>query len=255
MTAKARKGGIGFTTDEHRLNVAITRPRDGFFIICDMNALDDDTNAKDVKTDDDNECIEDELPSGSTTYAGKLRQTLNFYLTEGCVVPAKLDDKQSYVDLSPAAEIAKEYEAEKIKRNPCFNCQEQGHQASVCKKPRKDTQTCRNCGEVGHTGSDCPKPRIDNRVCNNCHKVGHVLRDCPEPRHENRGCLSCGERGHIKRDCPAPKKDNRQCKRCGKRGHIIRDCPGLKAKAAAMEGQAAAGEGQAAANEGQAAAG
>lgn len=228
MTTKARKGGIGFTTDEHRLNIAITRPRDAFFVVCDMNTLDDDnagTRIADADGDDGDDVDHEEELFGAPFTSSKLGWTMDFYRSQGCVVPIKPDDNQEFIDLGPAEAFAKEYQDAKIKRNTCLNCKELGHRASECVNPRKDTRVCKNCNQEGHISSACPTPRVDNRTCSNCQKTGHIGKDRPDPHKENRQCRSCGQYGHIARDYPAPRPENRRCKGCGMLGHTKKDCP------------------------------
>ena len=39
--------------------------------------------------------------------------------------------------------------------SPCYNCQEKGHMARDCGKPRR----CYNCNKTGHLANDCKEPR------------------------------------------------------------------------------------------------
>lgn len=49
-----------------------------------------------------------------------------------------------------------------------------------CDKPR--VMKCRNCDEEGHAARDCTKPRDWTRVkCRNCNNYGHGEKRCPEP--------------------------------------------------------------------------
>lgn len=55
-----------------------------------------------------------------------------------------------------------------------------------CDKPR--VMKCRNCDEEGHSARDCTKPRDWSRVkCRNCNNYGHGEKRCPEPIVENTG--------------------------------------------------------------------
>ena len=59
----------------------------------------------------------------------------------------------------------------------CHNCEEPGHKAAECDKPRNPANaTCRNCDEKGHFSRDCSKPRDWSRFeCSICHQ-SRVLR-------------------------------------------------------------------------------
>lgn len=41
----------------------------------------------------------------------------------------------------------------------CFNCNEVGHTANLCQKPKRPKGSCFVCGEVGHRANQCPKSR------------------------------------------------------------------------------------------------
>ncbi|KAK2578809.1 hypothetical protein KPH14_000814 [Odynerus spinipes] len=38
----------------------------------------------------------------------------------------------------------------------CFNCNQEGHYASTCPKPKREKGSCFSCGVSGHTFRDCP---------------------------------------------------------------------------------------------------
>ncbi|KAJ3180190.1 hypothetical protein HDU85_004193 [Gaertneriomyces sp. JEL0708] len=77
----------------------------------------------------------------------------------------------------PAAAAARKPDT----RFNCRNCNEPGHKAAECDKPRKerDPNACRRCGSLEHRVHDCPEP--DRRVCNLCGERGHVSHACPNP--------------------------------------------------------------------------
>lgn len=41
----------------------------------------------------------------------------------------------------------------------CFNCNEEGHLANECKKPRRERGSCFTCGRMDHVHRDCPARR------------------------------------------------------------------------------------------------
>ena len=101
---------------------------------------------------------------------------------------------------------------------------------------------CFNCQEVGHRAADCTRPRKEgknDKTCFNCQKPGHLSRDCPEERKQRSNNYEGGQRDYgnssyrdqgykgsynrapeFKQDRP----DDRKCYNCGESGHISRDC-------------------------------
>ena len=57
--------------------------------------------------------------------------------------------------------------------NLCKNCNEEGHRASECEKPRvaSETTECRKCSGMGHFSKDCPT--AGPNICFNCGYVYH----------------------------------------------------------------------------------
>lgn len=39
----------------------------------------------------------------------------------------------------------------------CFNCNQSGHRAKECTKPKRDRGSCYECGEQGHVLRNCPR--------------------------------------------------------------------------------------------------
>ena len=46
---------------------------------------------------------------------------------------------------------------------------------------------CYNCDESGHLAHQCGKPKKENRVCFNCDEPGHLAHHCRQPKRTNRG--------------------------------------------------------------------
>ena len=53
-----------------------------------------------------------------------------------------------------------------LKDVKCYNCSENGHYKSDCKKPRRITGSCFKCGELGHFHQSCPKNKKTVAVIN-----------------------------------------------------------------------------------------
>jgi hypothetical protein len=53
-------------------------------------------------------------------------------------------------------------------------------------RPREDRR-CVNCNEKGHSAADCKKPKVDfkDRKCFECGKPGHTANRCPEARRND----------------------------------------------------------------------
>lgn len=67
----------------------------------------------------------------------------------------------------------------------------QGRRGGVAEAPNRGNQQaetavrCYNCNELGHVAPNCTKPR--GNVCYNCGQAGHISRNCPQPRrNQNR---------------------------------------------------------------------
>jgi hypothetical protein len=89
----------------------------------------------------------------------------------------------------------------------CSNCNELGHVRKHCKQEMIEYEktapviTCVYCQEEGHRARDCPKPRVNPYACKNCKQEGHKAADCTEPRSaEGVECRKCNEMGHFSRD-------------------------------------------------------
>ena len=59
---------------------------------------------------------------------------------------------------------------------------------------------CFNCQELGHIASNCSKPRA--RVCFNCKQPGHMIRDCTQPRRIEQGNQQIAQRANQPRQQP-----------------------------------------------------
>ena len=65
-------------------------------------------------------------------------------------------------------------------RGQCFNCDEFGHLARDCPKPKRGrASTCRVCGNPGHTERDCALTRRQTTLtCKLCGNSGHTEERC-----------------------------------------------------------------------------
>lgn len=93
----------------------------------------------------------------------------------------------------------------------CSNCGELGHIKKHCSQEAVEFEkktpliVCVYCQEEGHRARDCPKPRVNLFACKNCKQEGHKAADCPEPRSaEGVECRKCNETGHFSRDVSIP---------------------------------------------------
>ncbi|TMC16343.1 MAG: hypothetical protein E6J34_20215 [Chloroflexi bacterium] len=59
----------------------------------------------------------------------------------------------------------------------CYNCQEYGHKANICKKKT----VCGNCAQ-GHETRSCPNDELKCANCNDAHRTGH--HQCPRHKEE-----------------------------------------------------------------------
>jgi cellular nucleic acid-binding protein len=51
--------------------------------------------------------------------------------------------------------------------------------------PKEKIFRCRNCDDEGHSARECPKPKDWSRVkCNNCQEFGHTVARCNNPTVE-----------------------------------------------------------------------
>ena len=52
---------------------------------------------------------------------------------------------------------------------------------------------CRNCDEKGHYAKECPKPKDWSKVqCRLCNEMGHGAGRCPNPPKDDSGELGAG---------------------------------------------------------------
>lgn len=217
IVSAVRLGGLGFITDNKRLNVALTRPEDMHVIIRDRQCNSDeeeyqnDPEVADLQFNDEGQPIQPR-----TAYANNVRKIFDDYLSQQLLKTARESSSLEQVRYIGDIAAVEEFRAEFAKR-ACSNCGKIGHKRKDCKSEQKvpaDMQ-CRNCEAYGHKAVNCPEKSIFHGTCLNCHQTGHRRSECPE-----RVCNTCGEKGHTSNDCT-----KRVCGRCHEEGHNKKDCP------------------------------
>lgn len=68
---------------------------------------------------------------------------------------------------------------EKSNERRCFNCQQYGHIAPLC----KNEKTCGNCATLGHTHQECSNPQQKWANCKGNHRAND--NQCPIFSHKN----------------------------------------------------------------------
>lgn len=121
----------------------------------------------------------------------------------------------------------------------CRNCNEFGHIAVRCTRPRK-MMICYMCGEEGHRETRCPnaiclrcgKPsRTFTTVCGTCHKLNRrVCPLCHFPGHDIDYCPDKWRRYHSTTTDSNELDNNfevnprQYCSICARRGHFAENC-------------------------------
>ena len=215
VVSAARKGGLGFVTDNKRLNVAMTRPEDLLIIIGDRNCNSDEgrfenePEAAHVQFNDEGQPIEPK--SG---YSNNLRRLFDHYLAQQLLKAAPQTSSLQQILYVQEIAAAEEFR-EEIMSRACSNCGKSGHKSKQCKakKSLRNVQ-CHNCQEYGHQAIDCPEDEIFKGTCYECHQTGHRRSECPE-----RLCRRCGGKGHKSHDF-----SKRVCIQCRQEGHTKKEC-------------------------------
>lgn len=190
-----RRGGLGFVTDPQRLNMAIKRAVEVFFIVADVKALSKQPLvSKAVEAGDELE-PENKNQNLEILETGRkaLQDILKYYIEQGCLATEDIETlSQQHVSFKEATDFATAMQNQK-----CYKCQELGHIKAQCpneEKPRPPKQVkCNECGGVGHKRAKCPERR-----CKRCNERGHLKAACPKKLT----CTLCGQRGHLVDQCP-----------------------------------------------------
>ncbi|XP_076396255.1 uncharacterized protein LOC143265842 isoform X2 [Megachile rotundata] len=61
--------------------------------------------------------------------------------------------------IPPATRVIREQRPKDLKDVRCYNCNEMGHYAGDCKRPKRERGTCFKCGNMGHRVEQCPASR------------------------------------------------------------------------------------------------
>ncbi|XP_024200388.1 cold shock protein 1-like [Rosa chinensis] len=105
----------------------------------------------------------------------------------------------------------------------CFNCNELGHVARKCVKPK--CRKCYKCGQKGHVVRECTQPKVMREMTHQqapARAAAAPVRIAPVGQVANHKCFNCNEMGHVGRACT--KQKNLVCFTCGQTGHFSRDC-------------------------------
>ena len=190
VTSMHRFGAIGFMPDPRRLNVGITRGRNAFIMVGDMNVLGSDVygprNVDDIGPDDEYDQAWLDITA--------MRKVYTFYQESRCIVTTDTESTleqirdavsstQDIIDLKPAfkyLERINDAKKKKLESMVCNRCRQTGHYQNDCPNSRsKDPKSiiCGKCGSTGHKGSECSKV-----ICHRCKQEGHKVEECPMPR-------------------------------------------------------------------------
>lgn len=190
MVVGTTRQGLGFVTDPQRLNVAITRTVDVFFIVTDVQALSKQPSVSKALEAGDELEPENKDQNLEVLETGRkvLREILNYYIEQGCLATQDIETlSEQHVSSKEATDFTTAMQNQK-----CYKCQELGHTKAQCpnkEKPRPPKQIKYNkCGGTSHMKAECPKRR-----CKQCNERGHLKAACPQKLK----CTLCGQRGHL----------------------------------------------------------
>lgn len=74
----------------------------------------------------------------------------------------------------------------------CYNCNESGHYAIQCGKPKRERGSCYTCGEQGHRASGCPRRTVTEMTARD---INYVVE---KPEENEHGFIEQNEHGFIR---------------------------------------------------------
>ena len=164
VLARERRGGVGFVSSPGRLNVGTTRARDAFFVVGDMECLEDDGGQQSLEEAEEEPNDEEEENAPTSWGNAGLRKVLEYYQKVGVVIPSvkhHLVSQRAYVPMEKVQEYFKMKAQLEDKENPCCrNCRQPGHEAETCTNEKVaviNTQS-KKCNDFDHFSKDCTHP-------------------------------------------------------------------------------------------------
>ena len=203
-----RSQNVGFTGQQNRLNVALTRHK--FLLVVVMNT---DMLPKTVEHPERKPALK------------FIKQFIDIHERSQMVVTVIADSYSCHICQETGH---KAEDCPQKGRGPCFRCGEEGHAKKDC--PQKEGGGCFRCGEKGHAKKDCPHNEGDERnprgethgQCFRCGEEGHTKKDCPNSKVAR--CMLCHKFGHTKSECPTVDPSTLRCNKCRETGHIVQNC-------------------------------